>query len=303
MKISLLISTYNGMRDVPGLMKSIEGLAREGCELEVLVRDDGSVDGTGDYIKANYPWVRVIGSTGNLGFARSNNALFESSTGDVICLVNQDTVLHRDFIVEGLAALADEGVGAVNSNMIMPWVMGLAEFQGGAEVPCYEYQLTVEGYTRYVQVDCASRMTNFITGGGCFIKRRALGSGPLFDPNIHMYCEDTDLSLRLIKAGWRIAYAPRAIIYHNQQPKPLRPMAAMRKLFNITRVRMYVLRKHDGVGRFLLNYPRYLVGIVTKMGHLGLREPSLLAAYASGAVMAVVFLLGLPCVLIFQKKP
>ena len=129
MIVSILISSYNGQRDVIMLLKSIEKLAPGDYQIEVILRDDNSSDGAVKEISENYPWVKLINGRENIGFAKSMNIAFEAATGEIICGVNQDTVLEERFLLEGLLVLEKypEAIG-VNTNMIMPWVMSLKKF-------------------------------------------------------------------------------------------------------------------------------------------------------------------------------
>ena len=158
------------------------------------------------------------------------------------------------------------------------------------ELPSYEYQLTPYGFAQYVRVDTVVRETNFLTGGGFFIRRSALREDEtLFDPQIHMYCEDTELSLRLRGRGGRLLYCPGALLYHHQIPKNVGSFGALKKLLKITWNRFYVLSKHATPMDFLARFPLYLFGLVAKMGHLGIpasREPFL---FLAGACLALPF--------------
>jgi GT2 family glycosyltransferase len=298
MKVSILISSYNGETDVPALLDSIEKLALGSHELEVILRDDHSSDGTLEKVSKEYKWVKMIRGKRNIGFVRSNNIAMTHATGDVICCVNQDTILDSDFLIEGLNLLESypEAVG-INTNMIMPWIVSFEDLQNMArkDIPAYEYQLTSYGSTRYVRVKPIVRETNFLTGGGFFLRRSALEEGEeLFDPGIHMYCEDTELSLRLRKRGGRLMYAPKAILFHSQTTKNVRSFGELKKLLKITWNRFYVLSKHSRPIGFLTHYPLYLVGIVKKMEYLGLQRPKRCLAYFVGVCFTIPFSILLP---------
>ena len=298
MKISLLISTYNGTNDVTPLFDSILKLYRDNHELEVVVRDDNSSDGTADVVSKNYPWVKLIKGSETLGFVGSNNIAFEHATGDVICCVNQDTILDTRFLVEGLNALEIRPeVAGVNTNMIMPWVLSLEDFRNtpGESLPAYAYQLTPYGFTKYVPVEPALWKTNFLTGGGFFLRRSALGGEELlFDSHIRMYCEDTELSLRLVRQGFKLMYTPKAVLYHNQTIKKGRSFGEVDKLFKITWNRFHVLSRHLSTRDFLRNYPLYLWGIVRKMDYLGLPSQKRIVAYFAGLLLIAAFSVLLP---------
>lgn len=293
MKVSILVSSHNGETDVPALLDSIEKLALGRHELEVILRDDNSSDDTVEKISKEYKWVKLIHGKRNIGFAKSNNIAMTHATGDVICCVNQDTILDSDFLMEGLNLLEThpEAV-AINTNMIMPWILSFEDFQKMAreDIPTYEYQLTSYGSTQYVQVEPIVRETNFLTGGGFFIRRSALKEGEeLFDPGIQMYCEDTELALRLKRRGGTIMYAPKSIIFHCQAPKKARSLGELKKLLKITWNRFYVLSKHSQPIGFLTHYPLYLIGIVGKMEHLGLQRSKRVPAYLIGGCLTIGF--------------
>lgn len=298
MKVSILISSYNGKKEIPALLDSIEKLVLANHELDAILRDDKSSDGTAGEVAESYPWVKLIRGKRNLGFVKSNNVSLRYATGDVICCVNQDTVLDSHFLLEGLAVLESyPDVVGINTNMIMPWILSFEDLQRMArdDIPAYEYQLTSYGFAQYVRVETVLRETNFLTGGGFFLRRSALEEGEeLFDPGLHMYCEDTELSLRLRKRGGRLMYAPKAILFHSQTTKNVRSFGELKKLLRITWNRFYVLSKHFRPVEFLKHYPLYLVGIVKKMEHLGLQKSKRYLAYFVGICFTIPFSIILP---------
>ena len=280
------------------LLNSIEKIVKGNHQIEVIIRDDNSSDGTANEISKNYPWIKLISGKETLGFAESMNIAFEAATGEIICGVNQDTVLEEHFLLEGLWVLEKhpEAIG-VNTNMIMPWVMSLKRFIDTPPelMPTYEYQLTNYGYAQYVSVGTAVRETNLIQGGGFFLRRSALRKGEkLFDPNIYMYCEDTELSLRLRKQGRVFLYAPKARLFHNQKEKGTRSLDNLKKLVKVTCTRFYVLAKHNGPWTFAGYFPLYVWGIIRKMDYLGLPLHKKILAYFSGVCLAIPFFISFP---------
>lgn len=298
MKVSILISSYNGKKYLADLLASIRNLELDGHQVEIIIRDDCSNDGTADFLERNHPSVKLLRGESNLGFVGSNNILYKHSTGDILCFVNQDAILEKNFLLEGLAALEKHpDVVGVNTNMLMPWVMSFEDYRNSrrGEFPTYEYQLTRYGYTQYVPVEPVTKETNFMTGGGFFLKRSALSEGEeLFDPSIYMYCEDTELCLRLRNRGGVLMYAPKAILYHNHAPIKASSLGELKKLLRITWTRFYVMAKHQGPWSFLMRYPLYVWGIVKKMDYLGLPQKKKPLAFLAGGGLAVVFVLLLP---------
>jgi len=298
MKVSILISSYNGKKHISPLLASIENLSLGSHEVEVILRDDNSSDGTAEEVCKNYPWVKLITGKRTLGFVNSNNIALKHATGSVICCLNQDVILDSDFLLEGLAVLErhSEVVG-VNTNMIMPWVLSLEKFKETSkeDLPTYEYRLTPYGFTKYVPVGPIITETNFLTGGGFFLRRSALtDEDELFDSSINMYCEDTELALRLIKRGSRFMYAPRAILFHNQSAKKAGSVKEFNKLFKITWNRFYVLSKYFPPMDFLKRYHLLMFGIIRKMEYLGLPLTKKLFAYLVGGCLIILFFPLLP---------
>jgi GT2 family glycosyltransferase len=307
MQVSVLVSTYNGEKDVRSLLDSILGLAPGDYEVEVILRDDTSSDGTADIVEQEYGWVKLIrGKGGNVGFVQSNNIALQRAAGEIICCVNQDTILHPRFLAEGVAALQrDQQVLGINTNMIMPWIMTVDEFEQKTlqTLPAYEYQLTPFGFVRYVEVDKRAHKASFMTGGAFFIRRSTIHpGGNLFDPAIDMYCEDTELSLRVRKNGDCILYCPLAVVYHNQAARRGGGLHELLKLLKITRNRFALFARINSPFDFTLRYPLYLAGILLKMSYLGLSFPKNILAYTAGSGVALLFFCLFPYWLIYSFK-
>lgn len=306
MDVSILISTYNGAEDVRLLLDSILALETESLEIEVIIRDDNSSDDTVHIVECDYPWVKLIkGSTTSLGFGRSTNIVMEHARGDTICCVNQDTLLHPHFILEGVRLLRQyPAITGVSTNMIMPWVMPVDEFSqvDMHAIPTYEYQLTSYGIVRYSMVKNDHHASNFMSGGGFFIRSSFVRQeGYIFDPDIYMYCEDTELSLRLQRADRLIKYCPQSIIYHNQASLKLSSFEALVKLIGITRNRFAVFARISTPRRFAGQYILLLVGIVKKVEWLGgLSTRDKKKAYLASSGVAFLFFLFFPFWFIFS---
>ncbi len=307
MKVSILISTYNGKEDIRPLLDSIQELEVGSLEIEVILRDDSSTDDTENIVRSEYSWVHLVqDNTGNVGFVASNNMAFQHATGDIICGINQDTILHPRFIMEavGILKLAPKVVG-INTNMIMPWVMSLGQFKRteADNLPAHEYQLTRYGFVRYVEVVGVQHTTNFMTGGGFFVRRSALSlDNGLFDPEIDMYCEDTELSLRIQEKGGEIVYSPESIIYHNQAPRKAKKVSELLKLIKVTRNRFALFSRIESPLVFSLKYPLLLIGIIKKTVYLGLPTEKKIVFYIVNSSVALLFLCLFPYWLIYSIK-
>jgi len=317
MKISIIITSLNMKKKLMRLLPSIRGQKVDGHEMEVILRDDGSTDGTYEWVKKHYPEVILMRGEEPKGFIQSNNLAYELSKGDIIAFVNADTVLAPGFVSEAIRVFeTNPSVTGMNSNMIMPWVMSIQEFYANIElsklssinrtdkspdfigIDAYEYQLTPYGYARYVKVRPEIRPTNFITGGGCFVRRQAFFENePPFSHNLYgktPYCDDTDLSLRLLARGGILLFNPNTIIYHDQAAKKELGKNELIRFFLVAWNRFEILAKRLEMYSFLRNYPLFLIGIPKKVKYLDLPQSKRFSALAAAWLFFLVFIFLFP---------
>ena len=94
MKLSIVILCWNDLRVIPDCLRSIYA-TRHATELEVIVADNGSTDGSIQFIRENYPQVQVIENGRNLRFAKANNVGIRASRGEYVLILNPDTIVHE----------------------------------------------------------------------------------------------------------------------------------------------------------------------------------------------------------------
>ena len=113
--VSILIVNWNGMEFLDGCFQSIREKVR--VPYEVIVMDNASTDGSADEIAQRYPWVRLIRSGENLGFAAGNNLAARHACGKYLLLLNNDTILQTN-LSDGIGLLEDDSrIGAVGAAM------------------------------------------------------------------------------------------------------------------------------------------------------------------------------------------
>jgi len=117
-RLSVLIVNYNVKAFLDQCLRSVRA-ASAGLDVEVIVVDNASSDGSGEWITAQFPEVRWIASPTNLGFGRANNLALREATGDVVLYLNPDTVVPEDNFATALAYLvAHPEVGSLGCRMI-----------------------------------------------------------------------------------------------------------------------------------------------------------------------------------------
>lgn len=216
MRVSLIIPTFNGLsllqKHLPVLLRA-EGVA----EAELVIVDDGSADGTVEWLRANVPQAQVVALETNGGFSRACNAAIQASMGDALVLLNNDVAVEPGFLhplLEALESFPD--VFAVNARILLPGQEMLDEgekhgwFHHGIfyvdcrRDPSHRAQSTAP--TLYATACAAAYRRSFVEQLG--------GFDELYSP---CYWEDVDLSYRAWKRGWQVLYEPKSVVYHQHE--------------------------------------------------------------------------------------
>jgi len=216
---SIIVLNWNGrhllQESLPAVMSAVE---RAGGRHEVVVVDDGSADGSVEYLARVFPNVQVVALTRNLGFGRAANRGVEAARHDIVVLLNNDMIVEPDFLPPLLRHFGSPEIFAVASMIRMP-----PKVADGHTVR--ETGLTrgafAGGFVRIWQEGRAARCATpvFYAGGGSSAydrgKFRALGG---FDRVYYpFYYEDVDLSYVAAKRGWRILMEPQSLVTHKHR--------------------------------------------------------------------------------------
>jgi hypothetical protein len=298
MTVSIIIVAYNGVEHLNLLVPSIKSQDLSGADLQVILLDNASSDGTSQWVKNNHPWIKLIESKENLKFVGGNNMAFKEASGGIILLLNQDAILAPDFIKEGITAFEKfPDAAALAVNVVFPGGMSISEFTQAKpdDIPCRMFSLTALGYAAYVPAKMEYAPVNFLSGCGCFIRRAALNPGePLFDPCLDAYAEDTELSLRLAGRGAKMIFVPRAALFHNQSWNRRNVVDGLAKIAKIAWNRFYAFSIHTRPAGLLLKYPLLLAGVPMKALSLRLSPLKAVSAFIAGVAVAVLFIPLLP---------
>jgi len=225
MKLSIVIICWNDLKVIGNCLKSIFEQT-ENIAFEVIVSDNGSSDGSLDYIRKNFATVRLVENRANLGFAKGNNAGIRVAQGEYVLILNPDTII-LDRALEKLIAFADQHpeAGAFGCRVLNPD----GSFQNPARpVPTLSRALVSALNLRwlsrlspkftsdlYVGWNGLSEREIGFQSGCCVMFRgellRRLGG---FDERFFYHFEETDLCYRVWQAHWSILYTPKPKITH-----------------------------------------------------------------------------------------
>jgi cellulose synthase/poly-beta-1,6-N-acetylglucosamine synthase-like glycosyltransferase len=193
------------------LRECLRALALQTVDCEVVVVDNGSVDGTAAAVAEEFPDVLLVRLAENVGFGRAVNLGAERASGDVLLVVNNDAVPAPDFAERMLAPFADPAVGMAAG------VLTQRPHPDRVDSAGVELDVTVGSWDLGWNAPVASLGTSTPAGpcgGAAAYRTSAWRDAGGFDPALFAYWEDVDLALRLRRAGWASAFVPSALALH-----------------------------------------------------------------------------------------
>jgi GT2 family glycosyltransferase len=253
MGISIVILNFNTRAHLAACLRSVPAEVRAGDE--VFVVDNSSSDGSVDIVERDFPWVRLIRSPVNGGFAHGNNQALRLASCEALLLLNPDTILPvgaLDAFEERLASHPDAGI--VGPKLLKPnGTMHLAcrrsfptpavafyRLSGLSRLfprsPTFgRYNLTYIDPDKPIEVDA-------VCGACLLIRRSVVERIGLLDERFFMYGEDVDWCLRARQDGWTVRYEPAVIVQH--QHGAASRQRALRTTFHFFRAMDLFYRKH-----------------------------------------------------------
>ena len=213
---SLVIPNWNGRDLLKRFLPTWIAAIANHPGSEIIVVDNGSDDGSAEWIAANYPQVRVLALKENLGFGGGSNAGFRAAQNDIVVLLNSDMRVEPDFLAPLLDGFTDAAVFAVSCQI----------FLGDPTKRREETGLT-EGWWRDGRLRVGHREDSAVNvlfpclyggGGSCaFDRKKFLELGGFDELLAPFYLEDTDLGFMAWKRGWKVLYQPASVVHHEHR--------------------------------------------------------------------------------------
>ena len=241
-KVEAVVVAYNGAKFIAPSLQSL--LDQDYPNLAITVVDNASQDGTAELIRRDFPSIRLIASTENLGFAAGNNLVFGRSDAAWFALLNQDAVARRDWITEMVrAGELDPSIAAVGAKMLMQRCPTILNSAG---ILMNEAGFGVDRWIGQKDLDQSPIPQDVfgVCGGAMMLRARDLRELGGFDVGFFMYFEDVDLCWRFRLAGRRIVYAPLAVVFHDWHGDRGSGNRAMRRRFLCERNRLWSVVKN-----------------------------------------------------------
>jgi hypothetical protein len=211
-RVAVIIVNWNGLEYLQTCLPAL--LAQTEIAFETLVVDNGSTDGSVEWLQSTYPEVQLIRNSENRGFAEANNQGIRVTHGEYVVLLNNDTQPSPGWLASLVAAVErDDCVGMVASQICLAHTPGRLD-SAGIEVDV----LGMAWNRRWGEVVAAEPSDPVEVFGpsaaAALYRRKMLDEIGLFDERYFAYYEDVELAWRARRAGWRCLYVPTARVLH-----------------------------------------------------------------------------------------
>jgi len=313
-EISVAIVAWNAKRY---LELCLESLAKDPPRrsMEVLVVDNASADDTIEMVEGKFPWVKLIKSKENLGFAKGNNLAIRQCQGRYIALVNPDVIVFPGCL-DALADFLDQNpkVGNVGPRVFNPDMT--------QQSTCRRFPTLWNNLCSATRLESIFKGSRFFAGEhmfyfphdrtravdvivGCFsmIRREAFDDVGLLDEGLFMYGDDVDWCRRAWNAGWQVVFYPRARAIHDRG-KTTAPFPVHFAVAQQRSVLHYWTKHHTFLGvlgirsiMFFHHLLRYVVATLSDLAHSEKRPRSEVRKQVSGACLRQLLFGNVP------KKP
>lgn len=219
MKISLIVNTFNRMHTLPNTLRSLEYLRYP--NLEVIVVDGPSTDGTLEYLQTNWKEKIKICKCEEANLSKSRNIGIQNASGEIVCFTDDDGIPEPDWLDQLVIAYDDPNVAAAGG-----WVRN----HTGVEYQT-KYIVSSRASTSEVQITDPALVPPSIPyqehfpgliGVNSSFRKKALLDVGGFDEEYSYFLDETDLLARLIDAGFKVKSIPDAEVHHKYAPSHIR---------------------------------------------------------------------------------
>jgi len=222
MQISVIIPHLRGHEPLLSLLADLEKeRAMLAGELEVVLVDNASTDGSTQEAAKAFPWLTVHALPVNEGYAGGCNRGIEASRGEWVWLLNDDVRLQAGVVAQMLeVARSAPDIAAVQPKILSMKQEGKFDYAGGAGgwMDRFGYPFALGRLGGDLEADTgqydSSREIFWASGTACLWRRSTLDAVGLLDETFFAHMEEIDLAWRAWNAGWRILSAPQGAVRH-----------------------------------------------------------------------------------------
>ncbi len=263
---SIIIVTWNGLHHLKTFLPSV--CVTDYPDFEIILADNASSDGTVEWVNEHFPEVIIATFDDNYGYCGGNNKAVAYANKEVLLFLNNDVKTEPDWLHEINQAFEDdETVGAVQPKMLSYEQPDYFEYAGaaGGFIDKYGYPFCRGRIFDTVEKDEGQfdepAEIFWASGAALAIKKEVFEKLGGFDEDFEFHMEEIDLCWRTKRAGHKIMYTPKSVVYHLGGGSLA--MGSPRKVYYNFRNNLFMLWKNYSVPELLFRFPiRWLLDIV-----------------------------------------
>ncbi len=206
-KVSVFVPHHHNKKLLVPLFKSLLAMDISNDKAEYVLVDNASIDGSVDFVKSEFPRVRIARMKKNKGFAPALNEAVRGCRSEWVCFLNNDMRVDPDWLAN-LFFAADSADSPCFASQILNWPGKLIQFAGG------EINIFGKGFENTNLVSLDPYEIFFPCGGAMMIRRDIFLKAGGFDDDYFMLFEDVDLGWRLRLLGYKIYMVPDSRVMH-----------------------------------------------------------------------------------------
>lgn len=282
MKLNIIIPNYNGLHFLAKCLPSLK--AQTFRDFDVIIADNGSTDGSIDFIQSEYPEIKLLRHSRNRGFSAAVNAGICASEAPYIMLLNNDAVLACDCLWHLMSCMERHpgafSVGARILSSSLPQQIDT----------CGDYY-SVMGYAfchmQGLPVSTAPVKTSSVFSNcacAAVYRRSMLEKTGLFDEHYFAYLEDVDIGFRARRLGFSNLHCPGAVVWHAGSGTTAAKYTDF-KVFHSAKNNILLRKNNLTLMQKILHFPFRAAGMGMKAFFF--RRRGFLNAYLSGCLAGI----------------
>ncbi|MGE0092666.1 MAG: glycosyltransferase family 2 protein [Bacteroidales bacterium] len=214
--VSVITINYNQSAVTAQLLESLNNLTYP--NKEVFVIDNGSPTDNPDWLQSDFPWISLVKTGKNLGFAGGNNVGISKSKGDYLLFINNDTEVPPGFLEPLVEFMEKEKLaGMVSPKIKFYWDPTMIQYAGFTRMTKYTVRNKAIGYkSKDTGLYDSISETNSVHGAAMIVKREVVEKiGPM--PELYfLYYEEHDWAQMAKRAGYKLFYNPDSFVMHKE---------------------------------------------------------------------------------------
>lgn len=225
-KLSIVILSFNTKNLLRKCLESIKRHKGQ-VDLEVIVSDNGSADGSPEMVAKDFAWIKLIENKKNLGFAAGNNRARGLVKGEYVLILNPDTEIEKGTLAETVEYLEKHAeIGALTCRILLPsgeldpdarrsfptpWV-ALTHFSGLDRI--FPTSRLFSKYWYGYKSPNKTQEVDTVQGAFTLVRKKILDDVDWYDEDYFLDGEDIDLCWKIREKGYKIVYYPKVSILH-----------------------------------------------------------------------------------------